>query len=135
MTRELSSFLAFLPHDPLAAPLVFDATGGAQDWLQGQGCSVEVQPPGKDLRFLQLKRERFHGAWLSDAVQNFSIEEVQRIVSSVFQSLIPAQGIVGLIVQARPTESAWLSMMRQSGYRTLIQERSGETLLLIARRA
>lgn len=155
--EALSVFRSLLP----ARARVLDAGCGAGfhlKWFQEQDCEVlgidqrdappEMRLPflKKDLRFLNADSESYDGVWCHRVFPNLKPEEMQRVLALFFKILKPKTGVVFVSFkdwapaqETEKNEKAFLSLMRQSGFTSLMQAEidfgDGAEKAIVARRS
>ncbi len=123
-----SSELLWLPEEESAE---------AESWFASRGVKIDLQsrvtPPLLDLRWIHPSKEKFDAIWCGKSLTAFSLEDVQRVVASLFRGLKPKTGVLGLLYAEGQTsqegtstthrygETALAALLKQNGF--AIQQR------------
>jgi hypothetical protein len=94
-----------------------------RELLESLGYAVQP-PPGaaaRDLRLLSLSTASWDAAWCNRAVDGLEPTEIQRVLIALFQGLKPGGRLFACCSHSTLSRDAWGALLRQSGFRLLLE--------------
>lgn len=108
-----------------------------RETLSGLGYSIEEER--KDLRLMGGQIESIDAVWWARANEKYSIEDLFRILQSVFRVLKPKKGILVLSFLKQSKENEWvvrtvMTLLRQTGFQLFHSFESDDEYLYFCQR-
>lgn len=100
-----------------------------------------VRAEDRDLRLVTLPAERFDAVWWSEASENFTLEDAQRILGIFFKGLRPRTGWIAVSFRHAPAgahswgRTEFEALFRQSGFSLTDRYEKENVTLIFGRRA